>query len=130
EFTDLLRDIAILSSAPVRMLSRRSFCRVEQPQKSLPAHAWGRFTRPMPWRNLFIPGALVQGRDRLRDLRIAGNQKPPALHISTAGRTARQDGFAEHRMVQRSPYFFDVGFECDDTVASWLSKSCSCRFSL
>ena len=56
---------------------------IEQPQKSLPADAWGRFTRAIPWRNLFIPGALVVGPDTLLDRRVPDHEEPPMLHVAT-----------------------------------------------
>src|SRR5271155_5424297 len=52
----------------------------------LPARARGRFTRPILWGNLLVPCALVQGPDRLPDLRIANYQESPALHISATRR--------------------------------------------
>jgi hypothetical protein len=63
------------------------FRRIKQPQKSLPAHARGRFTSPIPRCNLFVSCALVVGPDSLFDLRIADYQKPPALHVAAARRT-------------------------------------------
>jgi hypothetical protein len=44
-----------------------------------------RLTCPIPWRNLFIPCALVVRPDSFLDLRIAGYQKPPALHGAALG---------------------------------------------
>jgi len=55
--------------------------RVEQPQKSLAAHARSRFTSPISRGDLFIPCSLVQGPDSLLDLRITDHQEPSALHI-------------------------------------------------
>jgi hypothetical protein len=43
------------------------FCRIEQPQEALAAHARGRFTGSIPRRNLLIPSALVVGPDSLFD---------------------------------------------------------------
>jgi hypothetical protein len=63
------------------------FRHVEQPQKSLTVHAWGGFTSPIPWRDLLVPGSLVERSDRLLDTGVPDNQEPPALHISAAGRT-------------------------------------------
>jgi hypothetical protein len=37
------------------------FRRIEQPQKSFAAHARGRFSSPIPRRNLLVPGSLVVG---------------------------------------------------------------------
>jgi len=62
-------------------------CRVEQPQKSFPAHARGRFTSSVAWGNLLVPRTLVQGPDSLLDLRVADYQEPPALHVAAARRT-------------------------------------------
>ena len=42
-------------ASPRQNVVTSSFRRVEQPQKSLSAHARGRFTRPIPWTDLFIP---------------------------------------------------------------------------
>jgi hypothetical protein len=58
------------------------FRRIEQPQKSLAAGARGRFTSPVPWGDLLVPRTLVQGPDRLLDLRIADYLKPPTLACS------------------------------------------------
>jgi hypothetical protein len=75
----------------------------EQPQELLPAHARSGFTGPIPWRNVFIPGALVQGPDRPFDLAVSDDQEPPPLHISAAGRTNTRlqdlsDQFIRHRV--------------------------------
>src|SRR5439155_26702052 len=44
--------------------------------------------------NLLVPRAFVAGSDSLLDLRIADDQEPPALHISSAwGTHARPPGF-------------------------------------
>src|SRR5271165_2979472 len=85
------------------------FRRVEQPQKSFPAHARGRFTRPIPRCNLFIPGALVVGPDSLLDLRIADYQETPSLRVAAArGPDARlQDlsgKFVRHRVWFQPPH--------------------------
>jgi drug/metabolite transporter (DMT)-like permease len=44
-----------------------------------------RFARVIPGRDYLVPGPLVEGPDRLHDLRVADDEEPPALHIS-AGR--------------------------------------------
>jgi len=41
----------------------------------------GCFTRPIPWGDLLIPGPLVQGSERLLDLRITDYQETPALRM-------------------------------------------------
>jgi hypothetical protein len=75
---------------------RQIFRRVEQPQKSLAAHARGRFARPITWRNLLVPSALVIGSDSFLDLRIADYQEPPALHVAAArGTNARLKDFSD-----------------------------------
>jgi hypothetical protein len=81
----------------------------KHPLEPLSAGAGGRFTRPMPRRNLFIPSTLVQGPDPLLDLRVADYQKPPALHISTArGTDARlkdlADQFVRNRVWLQPPH--------------------------
>jgi len=51
-------------------------------EKAFPAHAGGRFTGPIPWRNLLIPGALYSRPPTV--CLIAGSlmtRKPPPLHI-------------------------------------------------
>jgi hypothetical protein len=67
---------------------RQIFCRIDQPEKSLQAHARGRITRPLRQRNLLIPGAFVVGSDNLLDLRIADYQEPSALHVSATLRAS------------------------------------------
>src|SRR5580704_11317379 len=64
---------------------------------------------PISWRDLLIPGALIQGPDRLLDLRIADYQEAPALHISaTRGTHARfedlPDQFVWHRVWFQTPH--------------------------
>ena len=51
----------------------------KHPLKSFPAGARSRFPGAIPWRNLLIPGPLIQGPDSLFDLRIADHQEPPTL---------------------------------------------------
>ena len=58
-------------ASPRQNVVTSSFRRVEQPQKSLTAHARSRLARRIPRGDLFIPGALVQGPDSLLDLHIA-----------------------------------------------------------
>jgi hypothetical protein len=82
---------------------RQMFRRIEQPQKSVSAHARSRFTRPVPWCDLLVPRTLVQGPDRLLDLRVADNQEPPALHVPAARGTYSclqdlSDQFVGHRV--------------------------------
>jgi hypothetical protein len=76
----------------------QTFCRVEQPQKSLPAHARGRFTSPIPWCDLLVPRALVVGPDSLLDLRISDYQEPPALHVSATRGADAQEETASHQL--------------------------------
>ena len=48
----------------------------QHPFKPLSAGARSRFTRPIPWGYLFIPGAFVQRADSLFDLGIVIYEKP------------------------------------------------------
>jgi hypothetical protein len=68
-------------------VSREIFCRIEQPQKSIPAHARRGFASPVARCYLLIPGPLIQGLDRLLDAGISDHEEAPALHIATAWRT-------------------------------------------
>jgi len=81
----------------------------EQPQELLPAHARSGFTGPIPWGDPLIPGALVQGPDRLFDLHLADYQEPPLLHISAAWRTDTRlqdlsDQIIRHRVWLQPPH--------------------------
>ena len=85
------------------------FRRIEQPQKSLPAHARGRFTGSIPWGSLLIPGPLVVGPYRLLDRRIFDDEKAPTLHVSAAWRTHARlqdlsDQFTRHRVRFQPPH--------------------------
>src|SRR6516162_5402152 len=85
------------------------FCRIEQPQKSLTAHARGRFSGAITGRNLSVPGPLVEGPDCLLDLRISDYQEPPTLHVSPARGTHAclqdlADQFARHRVRFQPPH--------------------------
>jgi hypothetical protein len=55
---------------------------VEQPQKSLAAHAGGRYARPIPWGDLLIPHARLYKAPTVLDLRVTDYQEAPALPIS------------------------------------------------
>ena len=77
--------------------------------KPLSAGVRGRFTRSIPWGDLFIPGALVHGPDRLFDLRIADDQESPSLHVSTARRADTgfkdlTDQFVRHPIWLQPPH--------------------------
>ena len=90
-------------------MRRQIFRRPQHPLKSLPAGARSRFTSPVPWGDLFIPGALVQGPDSLFDFRIADYEEPPALHISAARRTDARfkdlsNEFIRHRVWFQTPH--------------------------
>jgi hypothetical protein len=85
------------------------FRRPQHPLKSLPAGARSRFTSPVPWGDLFIPGALVQGPDSLFYHWIADYEEPPALHIAAAGGTDARfedlsNEFIRHRVGLQSPH--------------------------
>ena len=85
------------------------FSRRQHPLKPLPAGARGRFTGTIPWGHLFIPSPLIQGHDRLLDLRIADDEEPPSLHVSTARRTDTRlqdltDQFVWHRVRFKPPH--------------------------
>ena len=72
---------------------------VEQPQKSLPAHARGRVASTIPGRDLLFPRAFVVCPDRLLNLRIADYQNrqrcmlPPLGAQTPASRIFRINSF-------------------------------------
>jgi hypothetical protein len=77
--------------------------------ESLPAHARGGFTSPIPWRNPLVPSALVVGPDSLLDLGIPDDEEPPALHIAAArgadtGLQNLSDQFGRHQVWLQRPH--------------------------
>src|SRR5215831_8121982 len=65
--------------------------------------------RPIPRGDLFIPGALIQGPDRLFDLAVSDDQEPPPLHIAAARRTDPRfqnlpDQIVRHRVWFQPPH--------------------------
>jgi hypothetical protein len=55
------------------------FCRVEKPQKSLPAHTGGGVASPIPRCNLLVPRTLVVAPDSLLDRRVLDYEEPPII---------------------------------------------------
>jgi hypothetical protein len=80
-------------------VSGEIFSRIEQPQKPI----------PIPGANLFVPGPLVVGPDRILDRRVLDDEKPPPLHIAAtwsadSGLKDLVDQRVWHRIWLQSPH--------------------------
>ncbi len=94
----------------------------------------GKFTRPRPRRNLFVPCALVVSPHGLLDFRIADQQKPPALHVSAARRanTGLQDlsdrsfgtGSGFNRRIDRVVRMISNRSAVFGLRQAWRARSC------